>query len=173
MLASPLGRLPLDRDRALALLGQLRAGTLPAIDGTFLCFLMIPVEERIGEWRYAGHAGALGAALARLDAFQREMHDVAWEGAPEETPEPLELLAELLTAEVLEMPDPPDSGYSHAHLRPYDLGPHRVILLGEGGAPHDDIGLCVVEVPSADHHLTRRAPENQRPETWPAPGEEW
>lgn len=173
MLLSDLGRFPLERSRTLELLEQLRAGTLPTIEGNFLCFFYLLMEERIGDWRYAGHASTLGEALARIDAFQREMHALAWAGEPEETYEPLEMLTELLTADVLEMPDEPSSGYAYAHLSRYEIGPHRVILFGEGGAPHDDMGLCIVEVPTSTHALLQRAPENERPETWPAPGEEW
>lgn len=174
MIASDLGRLPLERSRALELLEHARAGTLPAIEGHFLCFFYLFMEERIGGWRYAGHAGTLGEALLRIDAFQREMHALAWNGAPEESYEPFEMLAELLTADVLDMPEEPSRDHSYAGLASYELGEHRVVLFGEGGAPHDDMGLCIVEVPSSTHPLMERAPENARPETWPDdPGEEW
>jgi hypothetical protein len=37
-----------------------------AIEGSLLCFLMIPVIGRFGQWRFAGAASNLDEAFARL-----------------------------------------------------------------------------------------------------------
>ncbi|MEZ4452129.1 MAG: hypothetical protein R3B09_21875 [Nannocystaceae bacterium] len=155
---------PLGREEALALF----AGEDPAADraGVFLSFVMIPVEERIGEWRFAGAAASAGAAAATIDRFLRAMglHE------PGSTTPALDLLR----SGVLERPDPPEDGYAYVGLPLAEIGDHRVLVYGEGGAPYDDIGLAILEVPAiegrGDHPFVGRAAETERPDAWPDDG---
>ena len=52
-----------------------------AITGRFACFQMIPVEERIGEWRFAGTAENLADAFERCGSLPLRIwppEDAAW-----------------------------------------------------------------------------------------------
>ncbi|MDY3552897.1 hypothetical protein R5W24_001986 [Gemmata sp. JC717] len=144
---------PLSRADALALL----ADPTPDVPGTFLAFVMIAVEPRIGEWRFAGAARSLAGAFARWVEFYESF------GA---TPaEALDGIAGAIRQEGLEVWPRLTDGWSGGP----DIGAvvHRVVFFGEGGAPYDDFGLCIVEVgPDGGELFLTRAPETHRPTEW-------
>lgn len=153
------GPLPLGREAALDVLARL--DDFADTGGTFLSFVMIPVEERIGEWRFAGSSASLAEAFRRLDEFADAM---------------------LLTRPgatgyvrgVLEMPNIYDVWTSPGEAPIDGLGRHRVVLCAEGGAPYDDTGLCLVEVPSlAESGFEDRPPETVFPQEWGEQALEW
>lgn len=149
-------RLPLSRPLVDRLVAD---AELAAESGAFLCFVMIPVEERLGEWRFAGTATRLGDAVARLRAFMRAI------GLPTDTGDPLR---EWLGA--LDLATAPDEAWSYDNLPLREIGEHRVILLAEGGAPYDDAALCILDVFTlAGSAFAGRSPETERPAAWDAP----
>ena len=157
------GPLPLSRVAALELLDRL--DDFDATGGTFLTFVMIPVEERIGEYRFAGASRSLAEAVRRIEEFG----DAIALNQPES---PRGLLRMLLE-------DNPDEGYDseYAYPReaPIDLAePHRLVLCVQYGAPYDDLGACVVEVPTlAGSAYDGRPPETEFPEEWREGTIEW
>jgi hypothetical protein len=64
--------LPLGREAALALLD--RPEEFDATAGAFLTFVEVPIEERVGEWRFAGASGSLAGAVRQVEAFADEQH---------------------------------------------------------------------------------------------------
>ncbi|VTR99935.1 unnamed protein product [Gemmata massiliana] len=56
---------PLSRADALVFLTE----PAPDVSAMFLAFVMLPVEERIGEWRFAGAARSLNGAFVRIAEF--------------------------------------------------------------------------------------------------------
>src|SRR5690349_20021749 len=72
---------PLSRVEALSLAAALGVHPADPPEGdpgegaarALLTFVMIPVEERIGEWRFAGAVGSLGQALFRIVDFAVEI----------------------------------------------------------------------------------------------------
>lgn len=122
--------------------------------GEFLCFAMIPIEERIGEWRYAGAARTLGGAFEALEAFHLALG--AGDGG---------VNASILASGVVEVTASTEGAWSSPPLP----SPHEVALFALGQAPHDDVGLCIVRVPSiAATPFANAAPETERPESWSA-----
>ena len=149
--------IPLSREHALAIATDpsIRA----AVPGSFLTFVMIPVEERIGEWRFAGASRSLGQALQRVGEFVRRM------GACEKESETM--LSEWLQSEAMEVWTDLSQSWSYGDLPIKEIGKHRVILFLEGQAPYDDAGACVLEIESLDGSLwAERNPETERPATW-------
>ncbi|AWM38431.1 hypothetical protein GobsT_34280 [Gemmata obscuriglobus] len=144
---------PLSRADALALL----ADPAPDVPGTFLAFVMLAVEPRIGEWRFAGAARSLAGALVRWIEFYESF------GA---TPaEALNGIAGAIGQQGLEVWPRLADGWSGGP----DIGTltHRVVFFGEGGAPYDDFGLCIIEVgPDDAEPFLTRAPETHRPAEW-------
>ena len=63
--------IPFSRELAIELVAQL--DKLDATQGAFLTFVMIPVKERIGEWRFAGASRSLGQAFRRIGEHARAM----------------------------------------------------------------------------------------------------
>lgn len=150
--------IPLRREHALELAGRLEQ--LDSMTGAFLTFVMIPVEERIGEWRFAGASRSLGQALRRVDEYAREI-GLAMEDAES-------ALVEWLKASAIEVWTETDAAWSYKHLPLKEIGKHRLVLFAEGQAPYDDLGLCVLEIESLERSgWAARVPETQRPETWP------
>lgn len=133
------------------------ANPTPDVPGAFLAFVMLAVEPRIGEWRFAGAARSLAAAFGCITEFYHSF-------VTEPGEEPVNI-AEGIGAEVLEVWPQLADGWSGGP----DFGglPHRVIFFGEGGAPYDDIGFCVVELEPEDAEpFFDRAPETHRPPEW-------
>lgn len=130
--------------------------SLSAVPGRYLVFVMIPVEERIGEWRFAGRGDDLVAAFEAMRQFCAEL---GMTGAADVSMFVTELRAmEALAFEV--------SGSFAERWDGAALPPHRVVLLAEGDAPQDDVGFAVLE---ADHFGAFAAfePETARPDSWP------
>lgn len=128
--------------------------------GAYLCFVMIPVEERIGEWRYAGAAESQAGVLAALQSFQQALFG-DW------------LPAGFSFADWVENMDMDLAGawsYRYLPLEDPDQREHQVILFAEGGAPYDDAGLAILEIPSmAASPFAGRSPEIKRPGAWDGP----
>lgn len=103
---------------------------------------MIPIIERVGEWRFAGTATNFGQALQRLGEFIAELPIREWSGPP------LTALAEFGTVEgIAYSDDEVREGWSYPPEHE-DLSDHEIVVFGEGQATADDFGLCVLEVPS-------------------------
>lgn len=132
------------KDEFAALLNDPTAAA--ARKGRFACFQMIPVEERIGAWRFAGTAETLA------DAFERcgGLFNRVW---PREDPmSGREILLDQL--EVLEVSARPWSsdGTPAEFKLPSDA---KLVVLAEGGAPHDDVATAIFEVREWGTLLTR------------------
>jgi hypothetical protein len=151
--------LPLSRAAALELLGRL--GDFGAA-GAFLAFVEIPVEERIGEWRFAGAGGSLADAVRRVEEFADAMHL----NDPERPGGLLRLLLE-------DLPDTGyDNGYMYPRKAPLEVGvPHRLVLCVQYGAPYEGLGACLVEIASlAGSPFEGLAPETDLPQQWQKDG---
>lgn len=147
--------IPLSREDAVELVSH--PAEYPSVAGAFLSFVMVPLEERIGEWRYAGSSDSLSEALHRIGAFAVEM------GLSKTSP--AETLLGWLRTEALEVWDDATQAWSFEDLPLSEIGPHRVVLLGEGQPPHDDLGFCVFEIESLeDSPFKGRVPETDRPD---------
>jgi hypothetical protein len=124
-----------------------------------LTFVMIPVEERIGEWRFAGTAGSLGQALSGIVDFAvamgmtQQSRDIA--------------LRDWLEQEALEVWTDVSKAWSYESLPLDEIGDHQVVLFAEGQAPYDDFGFCVLELASLEGSPFRgRTPDTSRPQEW-------
>lgn len=149
--------LALGRDAALALL--LRLDEFDSASGEFLSFVQIPLEERIGEWRYAGASGSLAQAVRRIEEFVAVMRRVA-PGLPHGLVR--ELLDNTAGCETDESIYPRESPRTVS-------GPHRVVLCVQYGAPHEGLGAGVVEVETLmGSSFAGVAPETDPPEEWQA-----
>lgn len=148
--------LPLSRAAALDLLGRL--DDHGSLAGVFLTFVQIPVEERIGDWRFAGATGTLADAVRRAQEFADEMglRD------PDRPGGVLRLLLENTS----------DTGYDSEFMFPRKspvtvTGPHRLVLCVQDGAPYEGLGASVVEVESlVGSSFDGRAPQTELPEQW-------
>jgi len=156
--------LPLNREAALELLDRLEE--FEATAGAFLTFVQVPLEERCGEWRFAGASGSLADAIRKVEAFadamqfatimfqDREYNGLLWH-----------LLEEMGS----------DDEYSYPRKAPVRVaGPHRLVLCVQSGAPYEGIGACVVEIPSLAGSLyNRHRPETHFPEKWREVAGDW
>jgi hypothetical protein len=71
----------------------------------------------------------------------------------------------LLTCGVMDLDF--NGSWSYSGLPLKEVGAHQVILLAEGGAPYDDAGLAILEVPSLEGSpFAARPPETERPQAW-------
>ncbi|MDI1477539.1 hypothetical protein [Polyangium sp. y55x31] len=130
------------------------------VRGVLLCFVMIPVEERIGAWRFAGVARRAPEIVQVLDGFIRAMSM---------NPGIQDPALDMLNSSAMMIWDGADDTWSYGDLPLEEIGKHAVVLLAEGGAPYDDVGLCIVEIPSLEGSpFEHRAPETTRPEAWDA-----
>jgi hypothetical protein len=148
---------PLAHDAAEELCAGAEA--FAAIRGAFLCFVMIPREERMGEWRFAGRAESPAEAAEVLDSYIRVM------GLdPEGSASPALVW---LNAGAMQVSTDVGEAWSYRNLPLARIGKHEVVLLAEGQAPYDDCGLCILEVPSLDGSpFASLAPEIRRPRSW-------
>jgi hypothetical protein len=126
--------LPLSRAAALDLLRRL--AEYETTGGVFLTFVELPVEERIGEWRFAGASGSLAEAVRQVGHFGRAM----------DMPDPDAFLRWLLQ-------ENRDTGYDHKYSYPRTpprtvTGPHRLVLAVRNGAPYEGLGAAIVEMES-------------------------
>jgi hypothetical protein len=122
----------LDRESGLELLAHLDDYRRPG--GAFLTFVMVPTASRFGDWLFAGVSRSLADAVDRAEEF------IAPRGSTGEVG--TSLLRYLLEPEEYE------EGWHFTETAPIDgLGPHRVVLCVQADAPHDDAGVCIVEVP--------------------------
>jgi hypothetical protein len=158
------GPLPLSGDVALEALGRL--DDFNATGGKFLSFVMVPLEERVGEYRFAGVSRSLAAAFRRLEEFADAMQ---FETILFQDREFNGLLRHLLE----EMGG--DDEYSYPRKAPVRVaGPHRLILCVQYGAPYEGLGACVVEIPAlAGSPYDRRLPETDFPEEWREGAIDW
>ncbi|MBX7222456.1 MAG: hypothetical protein K1Y36_21080 [Blastocatellia bacterium] len=149
--------IPFSRPDALEIIAENRH--MADINGVFLTFVMIPVEERLGEWRFAGVCPSLVQALHQLSLFASE---VGLTTVDEEIP-----LQQWVRNEALEIVTNPAESWSFSGLPQHEIGPHQTILLGEGQAPYDDFAFCILEIESLDGHpFANRFPETHQPEEW-------
>src|SRR5262245_57621954 len=86
------GPLPLRREAGLQLLARPDDYRTPG--GAFLTFVMVPIEARLGEWRFAGVSRSLADAADRVETFIAPLGGTAPDGTP--------LLRYLLEPEVYE-----------------------------------------------------------------------
>jgi hypothetical protein len=135
------GPLPLGRDGGLELLARPDDYRRPG--GAFLTFVMVPTAARFGDWLFAGVSRSLADAADRVEEFIAALGGTAEDGTT--------LLRYLLGPKGY-------AAYESWHfpdLSPIEgLGSHRVVLYVEAEAPHDDTGVCIVEVPSPDESAT-------------------
>jgi hypothetical protein len=119
---------------------------------------MIPVEERLGEYRFAGASRSLAEAIRRVAEFA----DAVGLRDPRRPEGLLRVLLEDNPGEGY------DGEYEYPKEAPIDLAePHRLVLCVQYGAPYDDLGVCIVEIESlAGSAYEGRAPETQPPEGW-------
>ena len=147
--------LPLSRQAALDLLERLDA--FDSTGGEFLTFVQIPLEERIGVWRFAGASRSLAPAVRRAEEFIAELRRIA-PGLP------ADLLRELMNntagCEADEFMYPRES--------PCAVGcPHRVVVCVQLGAPYEGLGAGIVEVESvASSSFAGVQPQTDPPEEW-------
>lgn len=147
--------LPLSRPAALELLNRLDA--FDTSGGEFLTFVQIPLEERIGEWRFAGASRSLAQAVRQVEVFIAELRRVA-PGLP------VDLLRELLDGtagcEADEFVYPRES--------PCEVGcPHRVVLCVQYSAPYEGLGVAIIEVESVmASSFAGVRPQTDPPEEW-------
>jgi hypothetical protein len=150
------GPLPMQREAALKVLDRL--DDFDSLRGTFLCFVMIRLEERFGEWRYAGVSESLADAVRRVEEFARTML-----GSPESG-----FLRSLFGMTWV-------NEWNYPQQTPIDgVGPHRLVLCVRSDAPYDDVGACIVEIPSlVGSPFEGRLPETTFPEEWRESAVEW
>jgi hypothetical protein len=148
--------LPLGRQAALELLDRLEA--FDASGGEFLTFVQIPLEERIGEWRFAGASNSLGQAVRQIEDYTTTMRQTAY-GLP------VGLLRSLLdnTAGWAETDE-----FMYPRESPCRVGcVHRVVLCVQYGAPYEGLGAGVIEVESVAASLfAGTQPQTAIPEEW-------
>jgi hypothetical protein len=117
------GPLPLKRAAALTLLDRL--DEFVTTGGTFLTFVMIPVEERDGQYRFAGASRSLADAVRRVEDFA----DLMWLKKPD-TPQLLRGLLEENTGAGH------DSGWEYPQEVPLEVGTqHRLAFCVQNAAP--------------------------------------
>ena len=109
-----------------------------SITGNFLCFQMITIKERLGEWRFAGTAKNLAEALQRLGHVLQRV-------TPDAQGTPLELIRAVASTRSVCFDPREREAWSKDTID--DLGPHVVVVFGEGQAPYDHAGMLVVAVP--------------------------
>lgn len=166
---------PLSRESLGRALEQLDA--LRALRASYLTFFFLPVEERIGQWRFAGASSDLAAAIEQIGAYGASMMR-----RPDESP--VEQLASMMEGEVLEIGTPEtvwgyrknatfqdvldeqDEDEEGEPLPVEKLPPYQLILFAQGGAPYDDFGFAIVEVKTLGAYQGRK-PDTRRPSTWP------
>lgn len=151
------GALPLKREVALELLD--RPDRCEAVVGTFLTFVMIPVEERFGEYRFAGASHSLAGAFHRAEEFAAAMFLVR-------DPQSSRGLVRGLLLD--NAGKGRDGEYEYPQAAPLDVGTeHRLVLCVQYGAPYDDTGVCIVETPAlAGTPYDSRPPETDFPPEW-------
>ncbi len=145
------GALPLSR----AALGSLVSLTEATVElrKSFLTLVMLPVEERVGKWCFAGKSPSFAEALKTLDAFA-EAAQIRRSGT---------LLEDMLANEQMDFAVHPRSAWSYESLPLDSIGLHTLVFLAEGGAPYDDFAVCVLEVPSfTGAPIARRKPRIPR-----------
>ncbi|MCA9660663.1 MAG: hypothetical protein KC486_20140 [Myxococcales bacterium] len=149
--------MPRSRDEVLRLLDDPTAAL--AVRGEFLCFLMIPVIERFGQWRFAGAATTMGGAFERLRALGERLT-----GGSGDADDALRSLAE---QEVLTYCTSLADSWSGGDFADRGLHDATIELLAEGGAPYDDFGFAVLSVRSlAEHPYATRPIEGRPPSCW-------
>lgn len=151
-----------DRDRIVACLDAPELARQRS--GAFLAFAMIPVVQRIGQWRFAGAATDLDAALRRCEALINHWHLDPRERA--NWPQYPAGLRRMIDGNYLEYPRDLSASWSDpAAGRP--LESVRYVILTEGGAPMDYIGFAVLELATLDGHpYADRPPESKPPLSW-------
>lgn len=135
------------------------------IDGNYLCFLYVLIIERFGQWRYAGAATNLGDALLNLRNLTNKLID---------EPDVLsfEFLRSLVEDESVTFNDNEDDYREGSTLEELQqkykkLGPYEIVIFGEGQAPYDDQGFCIVEVADLENHPYAASPiEDHVPKVW-------
>ena len=146
--------LPLSHKAAVDLLDRL--DEFASLQSGFLTFVQIPVEERVGEWRFAGASPSLAGAVGRIDEFAVAMRlndprrsDGFLRGLLEET-------------------GACDDEYMYPRRAPVRVGvPNTLVLAVRYGAPYEGLGACVVEVESiAGTPFEGLAPQTERPKEW-------
>jgi hypothetical protein len=145
--------LPLTSEAAL----EIYRSSLDLVSGgCFLSFVQIPLEERMGEWRFAGHSDSLQAAMRNVATYCLNMRlvDVDHDGFEE--------LLELTASELAT-----DQDWQSIWDAEFEALEYRLVIAAEGDAPLDDSGFCIVEVESLEAvgFVGRRA-DTSIPEEW-------
>jgi uncharacterized protein (TIGR02996 family) len=156
--------LPLSRDVALEALGRL--DDFDATGGKFLSFVMVPLEERVGAYRFAGASRSLAGAFRRVEEFADAMQFATMMFPDREYNGVLRFLLEEC-----------DTDHEEVYPRkaPVDVtGPHRLVLCVEYGAPYEGLGACIVEIPWLEGSpYDQRPPETDLPEEWREGAIDW
>lgn len=141
----------MNRDDLLAALAHPQSAETPG--QAYLGFVMIPVAERFGQWRFTGAGRTVGEVLSRLDAAMKALGDDAVG--------PLASVRRLAEDDVLVWEDPWSSPRGDREA----LADVEEVVVAVGGAPHDHIGLAVLRVDAAHPYVARR-PETRPPTSW-------
>ena len=147
---------PLSQPDALELARAV--GQWADVPGTFLVYEMIGLAEREGEWRFAGAARSLAGVFDRLVEF-----NVAFGADPDAA---RRAVVDLIGSRALGVFPRLEDGWSAGPS--LDPAPaHRVVFFGEAHAPHDNHGLCILEVePEEGEPFFSRRPETHLPDEW-------
>lgn len=149
--------LPLSREAALEMLSRL--DEFDSTGGAFLTFVQIPLEERIGERRFAGTSNSLAQSVERVEQFMAVMRRTA-PGLPSG------LLQQLL--ENTAGCEADEYVYPRESPRPVGCS-HRVVLSVQYGAPYEGLGVGIVEIEAlAGTPFAEITPETNPPEEWQA-----
>jgi hypothetical protein len=152
--------LPLTQPAALAMLSRL--DDFHSARGHFVAYVMVPLEERYGEYRFAGGGETLTDVLLAVESFAQVMRLVQ----PDDPG---------LVKRLLEFNGTGPDDYCYPRKAPIaDLGEHELILCVQSGAPYDDHGVCIVELPAlAGTRFEGRAPDTIFPREWRRPSLDW
>ena len=143
----------LDRETTLQLMED--PARAAEVTGALLCFVMIGVEQRFGQWRYAGAARTLADAFERMQELLDRLSQGEWEYS----------LQEMAEADVLDYRTDLDGSMLQPELAARGLAIEGAVVLAEGGAPYDDHGFAILRVEQG-HPYTERGVESGRPGAW-------
>lgn len=142
-----------------------------SVSGNFLCFFMIPVIQRFGQWRFAGTAYNLDEAIQKIEEFGLII-DKQYREIPDVSSEPidknwfLDFVAESEVLVYCKQRDMQDS-YSLDSFKERNIFPVEALTLAEGEAPYDDEGFAILEVGNLESHPYRNRPlESVIPKAW-------
>ena len=136
--------------------------TIPAGEGGYLPFLMIPLAARFGQWRFAGAARTLPEALVRLGDLIKALY------SPVPPDPPLHQLLDFLeqVEHELDWAATVREAWSDP-ISERQIPATAYVFLAVGGAPMDDVGIALARAGDLrGHPYEARRPESRRPLSW-------